>query len=148
MALVAALFLLSMTSLSKAQSNMVPITWSSIVYTYYGEITPTMINVTSPVLTPLGASQLYNSGSVIRDRYLNSTSTQLTLGLPVNGLSDQYIVNNQLQVWSTGDEYIVGSAQAFMQGLYPPVTGVQGVDSVCFISRFPFFSMSPYPSVS
>ncbi|KAM0130781.1 hypothetical protein ACHAO1_007733 [Botrytis cinerea] len=129
MALVAALFLLSMTSLSKAQSNMVPITWSSIVYTYYGEITPTMINVTSPVLTPLGASQLYNSGSVIRDRYLNSTSTQLTLGLPVNGLSDQYIVNNQLQVWSTSDEYIVGSAQAFMQGLYPPVTGVQGVDS-------------------
>ncbi|KAM0131869.1 hypothetical protein ACHAP3_006611 [Botrytis cinerea] len=108
---------------------MVPITWSSIVYTYYGEITPTMINVTSPVLTPLGASQLYNSGSVIRDRYLNSTSTQLTLGLPVNGLSDQYIVNNQLQVWSTSDEYIVGSAQAFMQGLYPPVTGVQGVDS-------------------
>ncbi|KAF5868374.1 putative histidine acid protein [Botrytis fragariae] len=109
---------------------MVPITWSSVVYTYYGEITPTMINVTSPVLTPLGASQLYNSGSIIRDRYLNSTSTQLTVGLPVNGLSDQYIVNNQLQVWTTGDEYIVGSAQAFMQGLYPPVTGVQGTDSV------------------
>lgn len=148
MTLGAALFLLSMTSLSKAQSNMVPITWSSIVYTYYGEITPTMINVTSPVLTPLGASQLYNSGSVIRDRYLNSTSTQLTLGLPVNGLSDQYIVNNQLQVWSTSDEYIVGSAQAFMQGLYPPVTGVQGTDSVCFISQSAFISMSPYPSVS
>ncbi|KAF7915239.1 hypothetical protein BELL_1056g00020 [Botrytis elliptica] len=130
MVLVSTLFIVSMASLSIAQSNMVPITWSSIVYTYYGEITPTMINATSPVLTPLGASQLYNSGSIIRDRYLNSTSTQLTFGLPVNGLSDQYIVNNQLQVWTTSDEYIVGSAQAFMQGLYPPVTGVQGTDRI------------------
>ncbi|TGO82075.1 hypothetical protein BPOR_0928g00020 [Botrytis porri] len=130
MVLVSTLLMLSMTSLAMAQSNMVPITWSSIVYIYYGEITPTMINVTSPVLTPLGATQLYNSGSIIRDRYLNSTSTQLTVGLPVNGLSDQYIVNNQLQVWTTSDEYIVGSAQAFMQGLYPPVNGVQGTDSI------------------
>ncbi|KAJ8063249.1 hypothetical protein OCU04_008480 [Sclerotinia nivalis] len=124
------LFLLPSISLVNAQSNMVPITWSSVVYTYYGEMTPTIVNATTPTLTPLGATQLYNSGSIIRDRYLSSTATQLTLGLPINGLSDRYIINNQLQVWSTGDEYVVGSAQAFMQGLYPPVPGVRGTDSV------------------
>ncbi|CAD6446951.1 d8dca34b-a0a4-45cb-ae96-471e5151b4db [Sclerotinia trifoliorum] len=130
MTLFTTLFLLLSISLINAQSNMVPITWSSVVYTYYGEITPTIVNATTPTLTPLGATQLYNSGSIIRDRYLNSTATQLTLGQPINGLSDQYIINNQLQVWSTGDEYVVASAQAFMQGLYPPVRGVQGTDSV------------------
>ncbi|ESZ92838.1 hypothetical protein SBOR_6775 [Sclerotinia borealis F-4128] len=123
MAMSATLFLLSLTSLVNAQSNTVPITWSSIVYTYHGEITPTLVNATPPVLTPLGASQLYNSGSIIRDRYLNSSATELTLGLPINDLSDQYIINNQLQVWSTSGEYMIGSVQAFMQGLYPPVPG-------------------------
>lgn len=132
MAFPAALFSLFLISVVKAQSTpLVPITWSSIVYTYYGEVTPTAFNATTPVLTPLGASQLYNSGSIIRDRYLNSTATELTIGVPINGLSDQYIVNNQLQVWSTGDEYTIGSAQAFMQGLYPPVLGGgQGADNV------------------
>ncbi|KAI9645132.1 hypothetical protein NHQ30_005866 [Ciborinia camelliae] len=131
MAMSATLFLLSFISLVNAQSSTVPITWSSVVYTYYGEITPTLVNATTPVLTPLGANQLYNSGSLLRDRYLNSTATQLTLGLPINGLSGQHIINNQLQVWSTGDEYVVGSAQAFMQGLYPPVPGVgHGMDSI------------------
>ncbi|KAB8293511.1 hypothetical protein EYC80_007817 [Monilinia laxa] len=114
---------------------MVPITWSSVVYTYYGEVTPTFLNVTTPSLTPLGANQLYNSGSIIRDRYLNSTSTQLTLGFPINGLSDPYIINNQLQVWSTGDEYVVASAQAFIQGLYPPVPA-PGVGQGMSNSRF------------
>ncbi|KAA8566054.1 hypothetical protein EYC84_008659 [Monilinia fructicola] len=67
----------------------------------------------------------------MRDRYLNSTATQLTLGFPINGLSDPYIINNQLQVWSAGDEYVLASAQAFMQGLYPPVPGVgQGMSNI------------------
>ncbi|PQE08874.1 histidine acid phosphatase protein [Rutstroemia sp. NJR-2017a BVV2] len=83
----------------------------------------------TPSLTPLGAQQLYSAGSVIRDRYLSSNDTQLTLGLPINGLSTGTIVNSQMQILSTSDEYVVASAQAFMQGLYPPVAGMNGGSS-------------------
>ncbi|QSZ34707.1 hypothetical protein DSL72_007562 [Monilinia vaccinii-corymbosi] len=94
---------------------MPPITWSSVVYTYYGEVTPPLLNTTttpSRSLTPLGAHQSYNSGSLLRTRYVNAsaTTTQLTLGLPIHGLADPYILNPQLQVWSTDDE-IAGNDQ-------------------------------------
>lgn len=131
MALSTTLFLLSLTSHVNAQLKTEPIIWSSVVFTYHGEVTPTFQDATTPFLTPLGANQLYNSGSIVRDRYLNSTATQITLGVPINGLSDQHIVNNQMQIWSTSDEFVIGSAQAFMQGLYPPVSGAgQGTGSV------------------
>jgi hypothetical protein len=123
------LLLLSLSAFVGAE-NTVPITWSSIVYAYHGEKTPDMPNSTIPNLTPLGAQQLYSAGSVIRDRYLRSNDTQLTLGLPINGLSTSAIVNSQMQILSTSDEYVVASAQAFMQGLYPPVAGVIGGSSV------------------
>ncbi|PQE11480.1 histidine acid phosphatase protein [Rutstroemia sp. NJR-2017a BBW] len=122
------LLLLSLSAFVGADTT-VPITWSSIVYTYHGEKTPDMPNSTTLSLTPLGAQQLYSAGSVIRDRYLTSNGTQLTLGLPINGLSTSAIVNSQMQILSTSDEYVVASAQAFMQGLYPPVAGVNGGSS-------------------
>ncbi|PQE16244.1 histidine acid phosphatase protein [Rutstroemia sp. NJR-2017a WRK4] len=104
------LLLLSLSAFVRADTT-VPVTWSSIVYAYHGEKTPDMPNSTTPILTSLGAQQLYSAGSVIRDRYLTSNGTQLTLGLPINGLSTSAI------------------AQAFMQGLYPPVAGVNGGSS-------------------
>lgn len=67
---------------------------------------------------------------MIRDRYMGSNNTQLTLGIPINKLSTSTIVNSQMQILSTSDEHVVASAQAFMQGLYPPVPGVNGRSSV------------------
>ncbi|KAM3066052.1 hypothetical protein ACMFMG_010610 [Clarireedia jacksonii] len=123
------LILLSLSAFVGADDT-IPITWSSIVYTYHGEKTPDIRNSITPSLTPLGGQQLYSAGSVIRDRYLSSNDTQLTLGLPINGLSTSTIDNSQMQILSTSDGYVVASAQAFMQGLYPPVLGVNGGSSI------------------
>ncbi|KAK3943270.1 putative histidine acid phosphatase, partial [Diplogelasinospora grovesii] len=70
----------------------------------------------SPVsLTPLGASEVFASGSWYRDRYISSNaSTQ------INGIASDIAVLSQLSVTSPIDNVLQNSAQVFLQGLYPP----------------------------
>ena len=91
--------------------------WSSVIYNFYGERTP-LILPSQSVLTPLGAQQLYSVGSFFRNRYVAPETNESTLA--IHGLAKDELDDTQTSVMSTLDEFIVASAQAFMQGLYPP----------------------------
>ena len=99
-----------------AQSQVI---WSSIVYTFYGEKTPSLTN--GPYnLSPLGANQSYTAGALLRQRYLAASGNATQPDAPINGISAYDIDNSQLAALSTDDEFISSSALAFFQGLYPP----------------------------
>jgi hypothetical protein len=97
---------------------------SSVVFTRTGEHTPFISSKNPPKITSLGAQQLYGVGGAFRDRYIgdtNSSSNPLSINRVV-GLSNSSIDNDQLIIMTPSDLYLVASAEAFMQGLYPPFT--------------------------
>lgn len=97
---------------------------SSVIFTRSGERMPFIASGTPPQLTSLGAQQLYSVGSTFRYRYMgygNSTSNPLSINLVV-GLSNSSIDNDQLMIMTPNNAYLAASAEAFMQGLYPPFT--------------------------
>ncbi|KAI1135801.1 phosphoglycerate mutase-like protein [Hypoxylon sp. FL0543] len=120
-ALIAALSLASEALAQSANETV----WSSFAYVFYGERTP-LRGVLSPSLTPLGAQQLYSQGSLFRARYLSNSSLSdednaITTNAPIAGIERLALDNSQLAIYSTADDYVVGGALAFLQGLYPPV---------------------------
>jgi hypothetical protein len=66
-------------------------------------------------LSALGANQAHSSGTLYRDRYVISGAD-----FQVKGLSPEIADLSQLSVTSPADPVIHNSAQAFLQGLYPP----------------------------
>jgi hypothetical protein len=97
--------------------------WGSVVYSLYGDRTPFILPQTY-TLTPLGAQQLYSAGSGFRDRYIVPPQTpfsEYSVNTVINGISEFQLDNNEVTMESTEDQFIVASAQAFMQGLYPPL---------------------------
>ncbi|KAI1087608.1 phosphoglycerate mutase-like protein [Rostrohypoxylon terebratum] len=123
-AFVASAFLLISEGLAQSTNETV---WSSFSYILYGERTPLQGQLT-PSLTPLGAQQLYAQGALYRARYLSPNANlsaeenAITTNSPIQGIELQALDNSQLSVYSTTDDYVVGGALAFLQGLYPPVT--------------------------
>ncbi|KAI1636226.1 histidine phosphatase superfamily [Biscogniauxia mediterranea] len=121
-----ALLALSFVSIILGQSTTETV-WASFAYVLYGERTPVLGE--SPVtLTPLGAQQLYSQGALFRARYLSNTTlsdedNKITTNSPIVDLEGNAIDNSQLSIYSTTDDVVTGSAVAFLQGLYPPVTG-------------------------
>ncbi|KAI1084621.1 phosphoglycerate mutase-like protein [Whalleya microplaca] len=100
--------------------------WSSFAFVLHGERTPLQGKL-DPSLTPLGAQQLYSQGQLFRARYLSNSSlsdedNSLTTNSPITGIEQQALDNTQLSIFSTTDDFVTGSALAFIQGLYPPVT--------------------------
>lgn len=73
-----------------------------------------------PVLSAVGANQLYTLGQNFRTRYVAGTSPS-GLGVQhIAGLAPSILNNEQIWVQTTDAQYLVSAAQAFMQGLYPP----------------------------
>ncbi|EFX06508.1 histidine acid phosphatase [Grosmannia clavigera kw1407] len=102
--------------------------WSSVSFVLYGERTP-LQGSTSPELTPLGAQQMFDLGSIFRARYLSSANTTLpdimasiTSQALIEGIEEDSIDNDQVFTQATDDSYVAASALAFLQGLYPPQT--------------------------
>ncbi|KAH0564799.1 hypothetical protein GP486_001812 [Trichoglossum hirsutum] len=96
----------------------------SVIFSLYGDRTPNL----APgdyILTSLGAQQLFASGSAFRARYIASpaenSSHNVTSGSTIPGISTFDIDNSQIYVGSVDSYHTVNSAQAFLQGLYPPV---------------------------
>jgi hypothetical protein len=84
-----------------------------------GERTPLFRNG-SPVLTALGAQQMFRLGQNLRTRYI-SGDAPAGLGVQqIPGMSPDALNNDQVLVQTSDDPHLVASAQAFMQGLYPP----------------------------
>ena len=97
--------------------------WSSVIFSLYGDRTPYILPETY-TLTPLGAQQLYSAGSAFRERYVSPLQTpfsQYSVNTAINGISEFQLDNNEVTMESTADQFIVASAQAFIQGLYPPL---------------------------
>ena len=99
--------------------------WASTIYSYYGDRTPLILPVQN-MLTPLGAQQLFSAGSFFRQRYLAEPQAQREADLSIAGLSQTALDNAQTMILSTPDQYAIGSAQAFLQGLYPPLGSSSG----------------------
>lgn len=115
--LASLLYLLPVTASSQYRERV----WSSVIFTRYGERTP-LISPEQTVLTPLGAQQLYSAGSAFRRRYIAPPSDGFGANSGIEGISKYAIDNTQVYVMSTIEEFVVASAQAFMQGLYPPLS--------------------------
>ncbi|KAI0834221.1 phosphoglycerate mutase-like protein [Hypoxylon sp. FL0890] len=120
---LATVFVLASEAVAQSTNETV---WSSFAYVFYGERTP-LQGALSPSLTPLGAQQLYSQGSLFRARYLSNSSLSnednaITTNAPIAGIERLALDNSQLAIYSTADDYVVGGALAFLQGLYPPVS--------------------------
>jgi len=100
--------------------------WSSVVFSRTGERTPIAYGGMPTILTPLGANQSYTSGLAMRERYLGAYTDNGVGGAPIPGLNSDFIDSNQVYVGTPDYQYTVGSAQAFLQGLYPPTTKSTG----------------------
>ena len=77
--------------------------------------------IPSHTLLLLVGSKLLLPGRSIRTRYIEGPGTSVTGSYPIPGLSVNAIDNSQLYLLARDDYYIAGSAQAFMQGVYPPL---------------------------
>ncbi|KAJ5098372.1 Histidine phosphatase superfamily clade-2 [Penicillium argentinense] len=105
--------------------------WGVFAYTTYGDSTPSVMGSQPRILTEYGASQLEAAGRVFRDRYIATGGSVNSTGSAVQELSPYYLDSRDLSILATTDQYVMASAQAFMQGLYPPLnqSGFQDVDS-------------------
>ncbi|OCL04352.1 phosphoglycerate mutase-like protein, partial [Glonium stellatum] len=97
---------------------------AAVVVARTGERTPAIDSSVVRQLTALGAQQLYSAGEAFRGRYINSLNGRSTaLGsAPIIGLSANVIDNDETYVLAPDEAWLVASAQAFLQGLYPPFT--------------------------
>ncbi|KAI9281682.1 histidine phosphatase superfamily [Umbelopsis sp. AD052] len=65
-------------------------------------------------LTPLGKTMLYNQGQFIHSVYFDAASTSM-----IKNISSIYTMS-QVTTLASDNEVILGSATAFLQGVYPP----------------------------
>ncbi|KAI0838948.1 histidine acid phosphatase-like protein [Hypoxylon sp. FL0890] len=89
------------------------------IFHRHGDRTPKALAPTD--LTPLGADEVFQSGSYYRAKYIASNASS-----PIYGLSDDIAVPTQLSVISPADSVLQSSALAFLQGIYPPA-GTNGI---------------------
>ena len=95
--------------------------WSSVVFARTGERTPKIIGTDSSALTTLGQQQQHDAGTFFRERYISPSDSDDGLSVaPISGLSANEIENLQLYILALDQQYNAASAQAFMQGFYPP----------------------------
>jgi hypothetical protein len=111
---------LSLTPSVTAQSNKV---WAAVAFINHGEITPPETQLRT-VLTPEGAQQLWRQGTAFRARYIpdgvNNSDYEGIQTAYFQDLKPDVIDNDQLEIISQADQWVSGSALAFMQGFYPP----------------------------
>ncbi|KAI7331390.1 hypothetical protein KC315_g5152 [Hortaea werneckii] len=99
--------------------------WASVIFSRGGERTPEVLGHLPTVLTSLGAQQMYQSGSYFRERYITSSLDLMSSDdddTTLQDLSPESIDPLQLYIAALDDQWTLGSAQAFMQGFYPPYT--------------------------
>lgn len=77
------------------------------------------------VLTPLGYSEIFSSGTYYRNRYISSKASS-----PIAGISPDLVNLAQISASAPIDNVLMTSAQGFLQGLYPPVGAMLGAESL------------------
>ena len=99
-------------SLAGAQSSDSEHTLAAFAFVRTGDRTPVLRNNTQ-TLTTLGANQMHALGQKFRSKFVSGTES-------IAELSEDVLNNDQIWVQTLDAPYLVSSAQAFMQGLYPP----------------------------
>ncbi|KAF9886377.1 hypothetical protein FE257_011522 [Aspergillus nanangensis] len=94
--------------------------WGVFAYTIYGDSIPSSV---SPfrALTPYGANQLFAAGSSFRNEYVALHGEDTGINTRIESISPYRLDPEEINILSTTDPAVVASAQAFMQGLYPPL---------------------------
>ncbi|PHH79031.1 hypothetical protein CDD80_5745 [Ophiocordyceps camponoti-rufipedis] len=118
MVLVAALLaalVVGRVAADRAQQGLT--VWVAAAYISHGETTP-RLSGRRPVLTPEGAQQLLRQGGAFRRRYLTPGSNSTIRNMSVDAIDSRHLF-----AMSSSDAWVASSAQAFIQGLYPPRTG-------------------------
>jgi len=113
------LLLISLLPLIQAQETVLG------VYIFHRHGDRTTKSYPSTHLTDLGYSEVYQSGSYYRSRYIDSNAT-----LPIYGISTDLVEDFQLSVQTPVDTVLQNSAQGFLQGLYPPVGATLGSETL------------------
>lgn len=91
----------------------------SVVFMRTGERTPVVAG--DSILSALGAQQMHTLGQNFRTRYVNEDGGPDGLGVQqMLGLAANMLINDQVLIQALDTPYLTASAQAFMQGLYPP----------------------------
>jgi hypothetical protein len=94
--------------------------FGSVAFIRSGERTP-ILRTETPILTAYGAQQMLELGKNFRHRYLVNTGSDNGLGVQnIPGMSPDILDHEQLFIQTLNKQHLVSSAQAFMQGLYPP----------------------------
>ncbi|KAL8815743.1 MAG: hypothetical protein Q9191_008429 [Dirinaria sp. TL-2023a] len=77
------------------------------------------------VLTPLGYSQIFASGTYYRNRYISSSASS-----QIASISPDVVKLGQISASAPLDNVLMPSAQGFLQGLYPPVGNTLGEEAL------------------
>ena len=94
---------------------------SSVVFIRSGERSPMNLGFVPSTLTSLGAQQAYSAGTFFRDRYVSSaTSASNDNRAALRGLSANSYDPRQMYLLALDTHSTAATAQAFMQGFYPP----------------------------
>ncbi|KAI9800479.1 MAG: hypothetical protein M1833_003365 [Piccolia ochrophora] len=84
------------------------------IFSRHGDRTPKAYPPTE--LTDLGYAEVHQSGQYFRSRYIDSSASS-----QIVGIEPQTVQLTQISVQAPVDNVLMISAQAFLQGLYPPV---------------------------
>lgn len=96
--------------------------WGVFAYTVHGDSTPNVLAEAHPkFLSDYGANQLAAAGAAFRERYLSSGGSINVSDSAIQYLSATVLDSKDIDVFATTDQFVIASAQAFMQGLYPPL---------------------------
>src|ERR1700712_972659 len=88
--------------------------YAAYIFHRHGDRTPKSLPPTN--LTTLGYDQILSAGTYYHNRYISGSSPQ-----HIAGISSGIVKNSQIAVSAPLDTVLQNSAQAFLQGLYPPV---------------------------
>lgn len=138
---IALAFCLPVPVLAQSMSEKV---WAVFAYSVHGDSTPRVV-YPPKILTAYGANGLHAAGSSFRDRYVTMYSQAPSADRRVQNLSPYSLRPDEVSVLSSADQPAVASAQAFMQGLYPPVETSYGAPYIVSSSPLSNGSYSTYP---
>ncbi|KAK8251539.1 histidine phosphatase superfamily [Phyllosticta capitalensis] len=96
----------------------------AVVFTRTGERTPLLRSSGPAKLTPWGAQQAHDQGNFFRQVYVMGQKPEddsTPNARPIIDLSKDALKNQELYVLTPENDYATATAQAFIQGLYPPL---------------------------
>jgi hypothetical protein len=118
---IAILATVLLTPLSRAQSDSYTVL-SAVIFVRSGDRTPKILGDVPTTLTSLGAQQAHAAGSFYRDRYISSAVSKSGVDkAPLHGLSANSVDPREMYILALDTHPTVATAQAFMQGFYPPL---------------------------